>query len=117
MDNLAMAYLDRVSYQKFSNDDLERARQLMLVVVEQRKKKLGKEHPYTLWAICNLARVESVQGSHSEAEHLVRAGIMYCQVQLRSDSHCHSLWKIYTSATSSYMQTSSWKGRGPFLAL
>src|SRR5436189_82564 len=38
-----------LSYQKFSNDDLARARQLMLVVVEQRKKKLGKEHPYTLW--------------------------------------------------------------------
>ena len=59
MDNLAMTYLS------IGGDLLE---VLMAEVLEQSTIKLGKEHPYTLWAQCNLARVKSALGFADEAE-------------------------------------------------
>lgn len=41
-----------------------------------RERKLGKEHPYTLWAAANLARVKGAQGKLVEAESDMRAGLL-----------------------------------------
>jgi Tetratricopeptide repeat len=78
MDNLAMAYLKR-TIDSGVVENLPHACRNMLEVVERRKKKLGKDHPITLWAIANLARVKNAQGDHSEAESLFRAGILPLQ--------------------------------------
>lgn len=50
-ESLAMTYLES------GDNPLPSAREMMEVVLEQRKKKLGKEQPYTLLAICNLRRI------------------------------------------------------------
>ena len=76
MDNLAMTYLS------IGGNLLEPAESLMTEVVQQRKTKLGKEHPYTLWALCNLARVKSALGSLDEAEAIMRAGIAVAERNL-----------------------------------
>lgn len=67
IDNLAMTYLE------LGGEYLEAAHEMMQQVLEQRKKKLGKEQPYTLLAICNLARIKSALGDMDEAERLMRA--------------------------------------------
>ena len=73
MDNLAMTYM------AFRGDphssEVNKAYQLLLEVVKAREAKLGKEHPHTLWAIGNLARVKSAQGNLAEAEIDFRNGI------------------------------------------
>ncbi|KAL8706410.1 MAG: hypothetical protein Q9201_000556 [Fulgogasparrea decipioides] len=58
--------------------DLERyneAEKLMKQVLEQRRAKLGKEHPWTLWAICNLAKVYTGLKLLKQAEDLLVPGI------------------------------------------
>jgi tetratricopeptide (TPR) repeat protein len=85
MDNLAMAYLERTIDSSAVGEDLPHACRIMLEVVELRKKKLGKDHPITLWAIANLARVKNAQGDHSEAESLLRAGIVVAERNLGTD--------------------------------
>lgn len=45
-------------------------------MLTSREKKLGKEHPYTLWAAANLARVKGAQGRLTEAESDFRAGLI-----------------------------------------
>jgi len=69
MESLAMTYLD------IGGELLSPAHELMMQVLEQRKKKLGKEQPYTLLAICNLARVKSALNHMAEAEELMRAAL------------------------------------------
>ncbi len=72
MDNLAMIYME------FRGDahssEVNEAYQLLLEVVKAREAKFGKEHPNTLWAIGNLARVKSAQGNLIEAEIDLRNG-------------------------------------------
>lgn len=76
MDHLALAYLE-ISPNKYnSGEDLDRANELLVEVLRSREKKLGKEHPYTLWAAANLARVKGAQGKLVEAESDIRAGLM-----------------------------------------
>lgn len=41
---------------------LPESHEQMMLVVDQRRKVLGKEHPYTLLAICSLGRVKSAMG-------------------------------------------------------
>jgi tetratricopeptide (TPR) repeat protein len=95
LDNLAMSYLDRAMFQDWSSEDVDQAHRLMLEVVEQRKTKLGKEHPYTLWAVCNLARVKSAQGDHTEAVSLMRGGIVIAERNL-GETHIGTLFgKLY----------------------
>ncbi|KAL9600723.1 MAG: hypothetical protein Q9219_002964 [cf. Caloplaca sp. 3 TL-2023] len=62
-ENLAITYLEQGGA-----DRLKSAEILLTQVREQRKIKLGKESPYTLLAICNLARVKSANGRHRDAE-------------------------------------------------
>ena len=45
--------------------------EIMEAVLEERRTLLGKEHPYTLYAICNLARLKSAAGLPLEAEQLM----------------------------------------------
>lgn len=53
----------------------ELAHKLMVDVVDKRKEKLGKEHPWTLLSTLNLARVRSAQGFYDEAEAEIRTGL------------------------------------------
>ena len=67
MDNLAMAYFDRAAYGFGHRGDLDHAVEIEQEVFEQRKKKLGREHVYTLWAGLNLARIKALRGEIDEA--------------------------------------------------
>lgn len=82
MDDLAMSLLERSTDSATAGEDLARAHTIILVVVERRKKKLGKDHPLTLWAIANLARVENARGNCSTAEALFLAGILVAERNL-----------------------------------
>ncbi|KAL8729496.1 MAG: hypothetical protein Q9181_004988 [Wetmoreana brouardii] len=78
-ENLAMACLS------FEGDVLihgKTAHDMVAKVLEERKQRLGKEHPWTLYAICNLARVKSGLGDHKEAERLMRAALPIAQRNL-----------------------------------
>lgn len=78
-ENLAMACLS------FEDNVLVRgseAHDMMVEVLEERKKRLGKENPWTLLAICNLARIKSGLGDHVEAERLMRAALPIAQRNL-----------------------------------
>lgn len=76
MDHLALAYLEKNPNDYNSGEDIDRAYELLVEVLGSREKKLGKEHPYTLWAAANLARVKGAQGKLVEAESDIRAGLM-----------------------------------------
>lgn len=76
MDHLALAYLEINPNEYNSGEDLDHAYELLFEVLNSREKKLGKEHPYTLWAAANLARVKGAQGRLVEAEADIRAGLM-----------------------------------------
>ena len=75
MDNLALTYLEKNPIEYNSGEDLDHAYKLLVEVVISRVRKLGKEHPYTLWATANLARVKGAQGKLAEAESDIRAGV------------------------------------------
>lgn len=82
MDDLAMSYLERSVDSAIAGEDLPYAHRIILDVVELRKKRLGKDHPLTLWTIASLARVENAQGHCSEAESHLRAGIIIAERNL-----------------------------------
>ncbi|KAI9835608.1 MAG: hypothetical protein M1819_002059 [Sarea resinae] len=89
MDNLAMTYLS------IGGDCLISAQELLVEVAEQRKQKLGKEHPYTLWATCNLARVETALGYLEQAEDRMNVGLQIAQRNLGED-HIGTLYgRVY----------------------
>ena len=75
MDHLALAYLEITPFEFNGGKDLDCAYALLVEVLSSREKKLGKEHPYTLWAAANLARVKGAQGKLAEAESDIRAGL------------------------------------------
>jgi len=63
---------------------------------ELRKQRLGKDHPLTLWAIANLARVENAKKHRSEAESLFQAGILVAERNL-GPTHIGTLYgKTYS---------------------
>lgn len=76
MDHLALTYLEINPNEYNSGEDLDRAYELLVEVLNSRRKKLGKEHPYTLWAAANLARVKGAQGKLVEAETDIRVGLV-----------------------------------------
>ena len=53
-----------------SNGDLKNAEQLLVQVMEMRKKLLGAEHPHTLTSMMNLACTYRDQGRIYESEKL-----------------------------------------------
>lgn len=79
MENLAMTYFEK------GGVALNSAQELMIEVREQRKKILGKESPYTLLAICNLARIKSALGKNSEAEEDMLAALPIAERNLGGD--------------------------------
>jgi hypothetical protein len=72
MESLAMTYL-----QIGKEERLEEALKLMEEVLAQRRNKLDKEQPYTLLAICNLARMKSALGEGAEAEQMMHAALSH----------------------------------------
>lgn len=69
MDNLAMTYFT------IGGLLLEPAEEIIDDIVKQRTERLGPEHPYTLWARLNHARIRSARGFYSEAEKEIRVGL------------------------------------------
>ena len=69
-ENLAMSYM-----LIGGRNSLAEAHGLVADVLEKRRGKLGKEHPWTLLARLNFARVRRVQGFPDEAEREIRAGL------------------------------------------
>lgn len=99
MDNLAMTYLDRFIYANGSHKDLDTAHELECHVLELRKAKLGPEHAYTLWATCNLARINAAQGKSTEAAYMMIEGIKIAEINL-GPNHIGTLFgKLYLGNT------------------
>ncbi|KAJ5113201.1 hypothetical protein N7456_001735 [Penicillium angulare] len=65
--NLAMALLDL--------GHLKEARCLIEEVYESHKVEMGKEHPWTLWALCYLAKINIEEGNLKTAEEILIEGI------------------------------------------
>ena len=61
---MTLLQMDRIGH-------VTRANTLSQEVFNIRKQRLGKEHPYTLWATCNFARVKARRGSLENDQTLV----------------------------------------------
>jgi hypothetical protein len=78
MKNLAMALVDLQQRGK--------AKAIMTKVHEEKKKKqLGKEHAWTLWALCNLSKVNIEIGLLDEAEKMLTWGVAAGERSLGKD--------------------------------
>jgi tetratricopeptide (TPR) repeat protein len=75
-ENLAM------TYREIGGELLNDAHKLMEDVLEQRHDTLGKEQPYTLMAMCNLAWVKHSMYKLEEAETLLRKAILIAERNL-----------------------------------
>lgn len=62
--------------------DLQSAHDMMIEVKRERKRRLGTEHPWTLFARCSLARIKSAMGDTAKAEKLIRKGLPVAQRNL-----------------------------------
>jgi tetratricopeptide (TPR) repeat protein len=69
----------------------------MTEILEIRRARLGKEHPYTLLAMVNLAVVLSASGRTTEAEGLIRWGLPVADRNLGPD-HIGTLFGRHTLA-------------------
>jgi hypothetical protein len=76
---------------------LESTRDTMNGVLETRRAKLGKEHPYTLLAMVNMAIVLAAMGHHDEAMALIRLGLPVAERNLGPD-HIGTLFGRQTLA-------------------
>lgn len=65
----------------------DQAHTLLEEVVAKRSKLLGKESPYTLLSIQNLAFNKHKMGNHSEAETMMRAGLVIADRNLGRSNH------------------------------
>lgn len=90
-ENLAMARYDRHRFGRPQEHELQKAEELQLDVFNQREKHLGKEHPLTLWACCNLARIKAGLGALVEAEQMVRIRIPIAERNL-GETHIGTLF-------------------------
>lgn len=92
MSNLALVILDL--------GQREPVRGMMHQVYETRKDKLGKEHLYTLWALCFLSKVHVELGYLNEAVDMLVGGIAAGKRSL-GDEHlgvlmgCGELAQVY----------------------
>ena len=85
-ERLAMTSLDITGEATSTIENLRSAHTIMDQVLEERKTKLGKEHPYTLLAFCNLARIKNVLGNSYQAEMIIRAKLPIAERNL-GDKH------------------------------
>ena len=77
--------------------DVDKAAELMKDVLETRQVKLGKEHPYTLLAMVNMAILLIATGRSSEAEELILEGLPIGDRNLGPD-HIGTLFGRHTLA-------------------
>jgi tetratricopeptide (TPR) repeat protein len=63
------------------------AHEMMLDVVERRTRTMGKEAPWTLLALCNLAVTKHLLGDNSNAEDMLRKGLVIAERNLGVDHH------------------------------
>ncbi|KAL9133356.1 MAG: hypothetical protein Q9175_005466 [Cornicularia normoerica] len=85
MDNLAMAHFDRAAFGYGHRGDLDHAVKIEQEGFETRKKKLGREHVYTLWAGLNLARIKALRGEIDEALSIFLPGHTIARRNLGED--------------------------------
>ncbi|KAJ5715297.1 uncharacterized protein N7483_012478 [Penicillium malachiteum] len=67
--------LAMLTVQMGNKEDLPIALNKMRHILDCRKEKLGKEHPYTLLAMVSLSRVKIALREYDEAEDLIRSGL------------------------------------------
>ena len=87
LEDLAMSYLrheDDVA-EPYQKEHLAQSHESLTFVCEQRKERLGPEHPYTLLAILYLARLESAQGQHQRGETMIRDGLSIAERNFGKD--------------------------------
>lgn len=77
--SLAMAKL------QLGGDKIPAAHELIEHVYEERKKRLGKEHPLTLLAICDFARIEAALGNTAKAEEMMLGALTIAKRNLGND--------------------------------
>ncbi|KAJ5997596.1 hypothetical protein N7522_009256 [Penicillium canescens] len=65
--------------------DLSVASQMMQEVLESRKENMGREHPYTLFAMASMARINFALGRYYDAEDLLRSGLEIADRNLGED--------------------------------
>ncbi|KAI9712598.1 MAG: hypothetical protein M1828_001664 [Chrysothrix sp. TS-e1954] len=59
---------------------VKRANELITDVYERRRERFGREHVYTLWSSCNLARILAARGSlESNVEMIQKAKQVLCE--------------------------------------
>ena len=77
LEDLAMSYYryEADPPDQPSEQDLYKSHERMQFVLEQRKRILGKEQPYTLLATLYLAQVKAALGQYEEAERMIREGL------------------------------------------
>ncbi len=68
-ENLAMAY------RELGGAYLDEAHEIMEEVLRERTVILGREQPYTLAAMLNLAYIKHAMGEHKEAEEIINKGM------------------------------------------
>jgi tetratricopeptide (TPR) repeat protein len=76
-----------MAYSEIGGVHLDEAHELMTEVLEERTKLLGREQPYTLIAMSNLAYVKHTLGLHEEAEQLIRKGLPIAERNLGEAHH------------------------------
>lgn len=79
MSNLAMALLDL----KYT----EKAKIYITEVYKERQRQLGREHPWTVLALCYLAKTKIKLGEVDEAEKMILGGIEAGKRSLNSVDH------------------------------
>ena len=88
---LAIAHIDILGNLICPTDERPHpAHELMVEVLDQRTKKIGKEQPWTLLAKCDLARVKSALGDLDDAEQLLRETVPVA-ARLLGDNHFGTL--------------------------
>ena len=77
LEDLAMSYLryEEEHPGPLTAEHILESHERMKFVLEQRKERLGKEHPYTLLATLYLAQLKSEMGQHAVAERMIREGL------------------------------------------
>ena len=75
MNNLAITYLEDEGGKDSTVKEMNEGRRDMVEVLEKREKKLGKEHPFTLWALVNVARFKAAMGDLEEAKADIHASL------------------------------------------
>ncbi|KAF2110266.1 hypothetical protein BDV96DRAFT_501211 [Lophiotrema nucula] len=96
MDNLAMTYFDRyyTSVGFGDRNDIDDAYEIITETVKGRRKVLGKEHGFTLWSMCNQARIKALrddEGDIQEAERMIRSGLRIAERNL-GETHLGTLY-------------------------